>query len=199
MLNIGIDIDNVLSNFDEVLFERFKNHDKLLRNTGVVDSSKYITKGMFDWSKEEINNFYPNTIRELSQSLDTIKGSVEFVNKLKEDGHKIYIITGRDNGEYADPYTVTVEWLSNKGFNYDKLILTNSNNYDKHIQCKKYNINIMIDDSVTMCKNCIANNINAVVMAADHNKDDNTLFKLHNWNEIYEYINSNKEKLKNMS
>ena len=34
---IGIDIDNVISNFNEVLLEEFKKHDKELRNSGVVN------------------------------------------------------------------------------------------------------------------------------------------------------------------
>ena len=34
--NIGIDIDNVISNFDEELLKEFLNHDKELRNTGII-------------------------------------------------------------------------------------------------------------------------------------------------------------------
>ena len=35
----------------------------------------------------------------------------KYITKLKEDGNEIYIITGRDNGEYSDPYNMTIEWL----------------------------------------------------------------------------------------
>ncbi len=52
-MNIGIDIDNVISNFNDVLLEEFLKHDKELRNTGIVDNSKYISRGMFDWSELE--------------------------------------------------------------------------------------------------------------------------------------------------
>ena len=35
-MNIGIDIDNVISNFDEVLKKEFLIHDKELRNTDIL-------------------------------------------------------------------------------------------------------------------------------------------------------------------
>ena len=35
-MNIGIDIDNVLSDFNEVLLNDYKKHDKELRNNGIV-------------------------------------------------------------------------------------------------------------------------------------------------------------------
>ena len=35
--NLGIDIDNVISNFDEVLLKEFLKHDIKLRNTGIVN------------------------------------------------------------------------------------------------------------------------------------------------------------------
>ena len=38
--NIGIDIDNVISNFDEVLLKEFLKHDRELRNTGIVNEER---------------------------------------------------------------------------------------------------------------------------------------------------------------
>lgn len=64
-MRIGIDIDNVISNFDEVLLKEFLNQDKKLRNTGIVNEEIYITRGMFDWSQEEIDEFYHNNIKKL--------------------------------------------------------------------------------------------------------------------------------------
>ncbi len=68
-MKIGIDIDNVISNFNKVLLEEFLNHDKELRNTGIVNSDLYITRGMFDWSKEELDEFYYNNIERIAKNL----------------------------------------------------------------------------------------------------------------------------------
>ena len=37
-MNIGIDIDNVLSNFNEELLKEFMAHDKELRNSGIAST-----------------------------------------------------------------------------------------------------------------------------------------------------------------
>ena len=45
-MRIGIDIDNCISNFDDVLLEEYIKHDKELRNTGIInDNPYYITVG----------------------------------------------------------------------------------------------------------------------------------------------------------
>lgn len=54
-MRIGVDIDNVLSNFNEVLLNDYLNHDKSLRNNGIVNKDVYIRK-MFDWSEEYEKN-----------------------------------------------------------------------------------------------------------------------------------------------
>ena len=35
-MKIGIDIDNVISNFNDTIVEGYLQHDKQLRNTGIV-------------------------------------------------------------------------------------------------------------------------------------------------------------------
>lgn len=71
------------------------------------------------------------------KSLQKTKTNRRFIilyKKLKEDGHKIYIITGRNNGEYTNPNELTTQWLDNYDIVYDKLIFTNA--YDKHAKQK---------------------------------------------------------------
>ena len=127
--NIGIDIDNVISNFDEILLKEFLKHDAELRNTGIINkNADYITRGMLDWSKEELDSFYYANIERIAKSLKTIDKAQEYIRKLKEEGYGIYIISGRDNGEYSDAYQMTVNWLESEKIEYDKLILTNIKN-----------------------------------------------------------------------
>ena len=57
-MNIGIDIDNCISNFNDVLLEEYLKHDKELRNTGIINDKAYITRGKNDWAKEENDEFY---------------------------------------------------------------------------------------------------------------------------------------------
>ncbi len=113
--NIGIDIDNVISNFDEQLLKEFLKHDKELRNTGIInENADYITRGMFDWSKEELDSFYYANIERIAKNLGVIDQASDYIKKLKEEGYGIYIISGRNNGEYTNAYQMTVEWLAKK-------------------------------------------------------------------------------------
>lgn len=64
-MRIGVDIDNVLSKFNEKLLEEYLLYDKELRNTGIVnENAQYIRQGMFDWSKEEEEKFYNEKLKE---------------------------------------------------------------------------------------------------------------------------------------
>ena len=103
-MRIGIDIDNVISNFNDVLLKEYLKHDKELRNTGIIDNSPYyITKGMFDWSQEENDDFYYANIQRIAKSLKPLRNAKQTIDKLKQDGNEIYIISSRDNGEYINP------------------------------------------------------------------------------------------------
>ena len=72
-MRIGIDIDNVVSNFNENLLEEYMQHDKELRNTGIINvEADYIRRGMFDWTEKEEREFYKNNIERIARNLNVI-------------------------------------------------------------------------------------------------------------------------------
>ena len=188
-MKIGIDIDNVISNFNDILLKQYLLHDRELRNSGIINkNAEYIRKGMFDWTEEEETSFYKQNVESITKRLEVMDGAKEYIEKLHNDGHFIYIITGRDNGEYTDPYNMTKEWLDKNNIYYDNLILTNT--YDKHAKtekCLEHNIDVIIDDSVRICSDCIENGIIAVLMDTPYNRRSNTP-RIKNWKEFYEYV-----------
>ena len=192
-MNIGIDIDNVISNFDEVLKKEFLIHDKELRNTGIINPEAYMTKGMFDWTDDEIWTFYLENIGRITPSLDVIEGASKYIKKLKQDGHTIYIISGRDNGEYTDSYNMTKNWLEKYDITYDKLFLVDAyNSHSKTEICLENNIDIMIDDSKRMCTDIKKHGIRAFIMDTPYNRDTNEFKRVCSWKEIYDIISNNK-------
>ena len=192
-MNIGIDIDNVISNFDEVLKKEFLIHDKELRNTGIINPEAYMTKGMFDWTDDEIWKFYLENIGRITPSLDVIEGASKYIKKLKQDGHTIYIISGRDNGEYTDSYNMTKNWLEKYDITYDKLFLVDAyNSHSKTEICLENNVDIMIDDSKRMCTDIKKHGIRAFIMDTPYNRDTNEFKRVCSWKEIYDIISNNK-------
>ena len=95
-MNIGLDLDNVISNFNEELLNEYLKHDKEINNSGVVNKNVYITRGMFDWTEEEQSSFYLSNIERIAKKLKVKENVREYIDKLREEGHKIFIITGRD-------------------------------------------------------------------------------------------------------
>lgn len=189
-MRIGIDIDNCISNFNDILLKEYLKHDKELRNTGIINENpEYLRKGMFDWTDEEENSFYNANIENFAKKLKPIEDSSYYIKKLKEDGHEIYIITGRNNGEYKNPYELTVEWLNKYDIIYDKLILTDA--YDKHsktIVCLENNIDLMIEDSTRISLDLTNNGIKVFTMNTRYNQQEQSLDKVSKWKEIYERI-----------
>lgn len=187
-MRIGIDIDNVISNFNDELLKEYMKHDKELRNTGIVnENAEYITLGMFDWTKEENDDFYNNNIERIAKKLKTLSRAAETISKLKNENNEIYIISSRDNGEYTNPREMTVKWLSDNKIYYDRLILTDKG--EKGKVCEENNIDIMIDDSTNNCKDVSEHGIKVFMMENRFNKDITDFEKVSNWREIYNKIN----------
>ena len=191
-MRIGIDIDNVISTFNEELLKEFLKRNKELGYSDEInENAAYITKGMFNWKDGEVEKFYNENIERIVNKLNVKSGAKEYIDKLKEDGHSIYIITGRDNGEHSDPYNNTKKWLDENSIYYDKLILTNAyknSEHGKSEKCIENNVDIMIDDTVHICRDCIDCGIETLLMDTPYNRKANDIKRVHNWKEIYEYI-----------
>ena len=194
-MRIGIDIDNVISNFNEELLNEYLNHDRSLRNNGIINkNAEYIRRGMFDWTDKEEQEFYKNNIERIAKNLKVKEDAKKYIDKLKDDGHYICIITGRDNGEYKEPYNMTKEWLDSNLIKYDKLILTDAyDKKEKSIKCLENNIDIMIDDSVGNCKSCIQNNIKTFLMDTPYNRFAD-IPRVNSWKEFYEVVSNMSKK-----
>ena len=189
-MRIGIDIDNVISSFDNSLLKEYIKHDKTLRNTGIInENADYIRRGMFDWTLEEEKTFYNENIERIAQELKPIYNAKKYIDKLKEDGKEIYIITGRNNGDYKNPYDITINWLNKHQIYYDKLIFTNAyNKQEKAEVCIKNNIDIMVEDSTSTAINIKEAGIRVLFMKTRFNQNNQELERVSTWKEIYSKI-----------
>lgn len=189
-MKIGIDIDNCISNFDDTLLKEYLKHDKELRNTGIINgNAESIRRGMFDWTEKEENDFYNSNIENFAKKLKPLDDSSYYINKLMEDGHEIYIISGRNNGEYTNPWKLTEKWLNKYSVVYDKLILTDT--YDKHaktVACLENNVDLMIEDNIKISLDLVSNGIKVLTMNTRYNQKEKTLDRVSKWKEIYERI-----------
>lgn len=137
-----------------------------------------------EWKRKEIDfakQYYDKVIVNTP-----VKDRVsEYINKIKEMGHSIIIITARDNNLYTDPYKTTAEQLKKSNIYYDKLICT----FDKAKACIEEQIDLMIDDSIQNCKAINNANVEVLLFSSKNNDNTNISFnRVNNWKEVYDYI-----------
>lgn len=140
-MNIAIDIDDTLTNtFEylqpytakycnkplEELFSKNISYDNTPKEWGLV---------MNDFAKKYFDDLIPYTpIKE---------GASNVVKMLRRLGHRIIIITHRNNNLYSDCYYTTQKELRNCEIEYDLLICTN----DKLAACIEEKVDLLIDDT----------------------------------------------------
>ena len=105
---------------------------------------------MFDWSKEEVDEFYNDNMERIAQNLKVQRRCKYYLKKLKKLGHSIFLITHRAYPYYNEPQKTTLNWLNKHKIPYNKLILSKSP--DKTEECKNLNIDIMFDDQEDQCE-----------------------------------------------
>lgn len=188
LMRIGIDIDNVISDLDKTFLDEFLKEDKNKRNAGIINpTAKHMTEGMFDWTQEEIDEFLINNMERMSMNFELIPQCKYYIDKLKNDGNEIIIITGRDKRIFQNPEKVTKEWLKKNNIYYDELIFKKSPN--KIEECKKCRVDIMLDDLAINVKKMRENNINAYLVKTLYNENYSLNMPiLNDWEHIYNFI-----------
>lgn len=193
---IGLDIDNVIADLDKTYLEYFLIEDTNKRKAGIVNpNARHITNGMFDWSEEEIDDFISDKMDEMGQKLIPIEDAKLYIDKLKKDGHQIYLLTHRKNKYWKDPENITKQWLAENQIYYDKLIFTLTT--DKSPECKEYKTDIMFDDSVSNCVKMVKAGIPCYVYKTRYNENYKKNLKMvKTWKELYETVSKKALKLK---
>jgi len=187
-MRIGLDIDNVILDTDKLILEEFLKEDKNKRNSGIINpKADYIFSGMFDWSKEEIDEFLVKNMENIAKRVEPLLGAKKYIDMLLEEGHEIYLISNRTYPYYKNPVKTTNDNLKMNDINYTKLVLTETN--DKSLECMELNIDIMFDDRASNCLKLINNGIRCCLFKTiyEKRKFDN-LEMIENWDELYKKV-----------
>lgn len=182
-MKIGIDIDDTMADTFDYLIpyiaEFFDVDINYLKDNNISYSNlpEEMKKRELEFAKKYYDKVIPNT---------PFKSKVaEYINKIKDLGHEIIVITARDKTLYTDEYKTTIEELNNNKINYDKLIC----DFDKVKVCKREKINLFIDDSIANCSKVNELGIKTILFNSKSNiKDKTTLYRVDNWEDIYEEI-----------
>lgn len=191
-MNFGIDIDDTISNtFDTFLpfMKKFVENDlnkKLdLNLTNKIDYYDLVKK--YNLSNEEAQKFWEDYYITILENVVPKKSSVEVINKIKENGNKVILITARVDDERVNVRAITEKWLDRNNIKYDKLIINSQNKLEI---AENENIDIFLDDSIRNCEMVSSGDIKIYMFLSVNNEyyENENIVKIKTWDEFYENI-----------
>ena len=194
-MNIGIDIDDTISEtFESLLPYSQKYTIEDLKRESKINSRADLANHLYivymnGWNEQEAVIFWEKYYAEILKGLNIKKFASDVINKLKQEGHKIYLITARWDMKNDNVEKITEKWLEDNNIQYDGLFLNAS---DKLKLAKENNIDLFIDDSFKNCKNIVDNSDIKVYMMnsrVNESLNDNKIKRVFSWPEIYDLIN----------
>ncbi len=195
-MRIGIDIDGVLTDIEQFVIDYISKYcveNKIKYNIGDYD---YNYSKTFNITDEQEENFWNEYLEYYAVNEKARPFAAEVINKLREDGHEIYIITARwltnrDDDIGNRMKEIVKNWLYENEILYDKLIFSKALKERKSQEITEHKIDLMIEDSPNNI-NELANIIPVICYNAEYNKNciDNKIIRCYSWYDIYSKINN---------
>ena len=192
-MNIGIDIDGVLTNFERELLDYATK--MCVEEKWPIDIKRldqYDEEKTFNWNQEQAMKFWNKYLIKYFSETPVRTFAPEVIEKLRNDGHKIYIITARNNygmpkGHEGEEQEITRKWLEDNNIKYEKLIFANDE--EKLNRCKENEVDIMIEDSPDNIKR-ISKEIKMIKFDCQYNRKVNNknVITAYSWYHIYDII-----------
>lgn len=193
-MRIGIDIDGVLTDIEEVQIDYGSKFFFEKGEYKGLDATKYYVSDMFKVKKSYDFEFWNSVLMDYSINGRCRNFASQVISKLRAEGYEIFIITAR----VADMsgYQISVEqmkenvirWLEKSNILYDKLIFSSN---DKSKDCIENNIDIMIEDNPTNILQ-LSKLIPVICYDANYNKEcrGNNITRCYSWYDIYNTLKS---------
>ena len=195
---IGIDLDGVVFDSEKVYRVYSELYDMLeLRQNSKLDNGEIRFQERFAWTEEQTEKFWELYVRKVWRETEYMPGAKTVLKMLKEDGHKLIVITAR-GGTYKEAIDITIDRLKKDNFEiFDKYYWAVD---DKSKICVNEKIDVMIDDFYRICQSVAECGINAIYLKdapSKEIKERKHIKTLYNWGEIYRYIKELENEKKN--
>lgn len=190
-MKIGIDIDGVLTDIEQWQLDYGSKFVFEQYHKGIINLEGYDIEEIFNVDEKAEDEFWKKYLYEYAKNEPARKFASEVINKLKDEGKEIYIITARyltdiDTAEGQRMREIVKKWLEENKIYYDKIIFSPE---DKLDICLQNNIDIMIEDKVENINN-ISKNIPVICFNARYNKECNeeNIYRCYSWYDVYNKI-----------
>lgn len=193
-MKIGIDVDGVLFDAERA----YRTSAEILtldvfgaKEDKLINKSEMAVDVRMGWTPEETDVWMKDCLIKDAKNANFMPGAIEVINRLKNMGHKLYIITAR-GGDFLEMENITLDKLKEVNLEFDGYFFASG---DKGKICQENGIEILIDDGLNNCKSACENGIKSLYFR-DVNiaKFEHELCKeVNNWGEIYKYFKLNVE------
>lgn len=146
-MNVGIDIDNTITNTREVILRHLDVFARQNNLPGEITPGRYSLEESLPWETRELNKFLRDHLHAIYQEVVPKPHALEVISYLHRR-HSIILITSRNRLDLSIQ-SVTMEWLKTYALPYDKLIMNQTENmhhFSKLQACLDNQINLMIED-----------------------------------------------------
>ena len=183
---IGLDIDDTITDTYAVMFgyaQKYTIED--LNKLGKIDYNQSISSHnyiqiMHNWNEKEEENFFRQYYKKIVEETEPFPFAVETINRLKQEGHKIILITARWDFDNTNVKNLTEKWLKKQNINYDKLVV---NAGEKLEAALENNLDVFVDDSFENCRAVANGGIKTFIMDTRCNKnlEDPKIERVFSW------------------
>ena len=188
---IGLDIDGVILDTEKEYKLEAELYDIKLGKDHLRDKSSQIEDGRYSWTKEQREDFEKNWIK-VARKAPLMPGSISIIKMLQKEGHKIVIITGRDESYKKQ----TEKTFEENNLKFSKIYYGQQDSKLK--ACKEENVDIMIDDNYNHAEELSKNKILTLYFRDTNMRkldESKYLREVNNWGEVYKFIyNKNRKK-----
>ena len=189
-MNIGIDIDGVLTDFQRETMDygaKMCVEEKWPIN---INEKEYWEVKAFNWTEEQRKKFWDKYFVKYLEETSARTFAAEVIEKLQQEGNNIVLITARTEEDmppedYGKMQQITKDWLKAKNIKYDKIIFEK----EKMQPCIENNIDVMIEDSPKNIEK-LSKQIKVIKFDCQYNKDVNNenITTAYSWYHIYNII-----------
>jgi len=200
-MNIGVDVDGVLTNLTDFQIGIGTPYFKRKYGRDVVNPNAYDVKDIFCCTDKERERFgWDRTLWRYMVRFPVRENASSVIRNLKNEGHKIYIITGRvfvTRNDFKGRVSrfLLKNWLKRRKILYDKIFFCCEHHSvrDKTIGCKKYDIDVMIEDKAENIM-ALSDFTKVVCFDAAYNRkcEGENIVRARDWEEVYNAITREK-------
>ncbi len=192
MANIGIDLDEVLADFNTSFIEfHNKKYNSKLNPNNIKD---YFLRNLVDISaEEEMKRLIEFCDTGLLKTVSPFPEAIISVKNLLKNNN-LYLITARPNFMEED----TLEWVEKYFPNTFKEVIITSHVLDGKIEksevCLSNNINYMIEDNSYYANECASFGVISFLLTRSWNINDTLksgVIRVSSWKDIEDKINEN--------